>query len=892
LLLIPTTGILGARHYSPMTEPSPERDLPSKPLFLRNLGGLSLESRGRPIGPAGSQPARLALLSVIARSGSKGVTRDRLHAWFWPESDLDRARNALNQALYALRRDVAEQELILGTNTLRVNPEVVDSDVDRFEQALDSGQLESAIRIYLGPFLDGVHCDASAELEQWIDEQRNELAVRYAGALEQLAQGAMARGDRVASIAWWRRLALADPVNSKVALRLLEAHAAHGDRSGALLHAARYEERLRRELGIAPDADFLARVAAIKARGDPPRVGGLGDLSPAPTPASPEPAGAQPIPVPRRRSGTLVAAIALVGAGAGFVLLRENLGAGAVPDRYIVGRVSPVTTEPGLEIEPSLSPDGRFIAYAAGPLPRTRIYVRQPGGRAILATPDSGQAHRRPLWSPDGAQLLIGLGDSVENGLNYGIGVVPALGGNLRVLVANGVESVAWGPDSRRIAYVRGDTLYVGSTLSGPPRPIAAYQDMHALAWSPDGKWIAMAAGNSLYDTWGQGNFGDTAPSEILVVSASGGTPLQVAAPTSLNASPVWMPDSRRLLFVSNRDGPRDVYVAVLAESGRPRGNPVRLTTGLSAHSIALSADGRRLAYSAYYEQANIWALPIQPGKVATLNAAVPVTTGSQVVEAISISSDGKRLYFDSHHEGTSDIYRLALPDGQPVQLTHDPTDEFGPAESPDGRWVAFHSRHYGTRDIVVMPSEGGDPIRVTADPGEERFPWWSPDGRLLTYVLLNASDRNGRYVVSRNAAGEWSAPRKVGPGCWVQDWNPDNNAFLCTNEFTGVIWEVAIGEGNDRAIYTPRSPEAPRAGQAHSLRDGLTIVFRSQDTDGRSFFWEVPAMGGRPRLLARLDDLSRPSPRAWFATDGRQLYFTIHDRQSDIYVAELSTVR
>ena len=71
--------------------------------------------------------------------------------------------------------------------------------------------------------------------------------------------------------------------------------------------------------------------------------------------------------------------------------------------------------------------------------------------------------------------------------------------------------------------------------------------------------------------------------------------------------------------------------------------------------------------------------------------------------------------------------------------------------------------------------------------------------------------------------------------------------------------------------------------------RDGRTIHFKASDRAGRGSIWALPATGGRPRLLVRFDDPERPSYRSpGWATDGRRFYFTINDRQSDIYVAEL----
>jgi TolB protein len=545
-------------------------------------------------------------------------------------------------------------------------------------------------------------------------------------------------------------------------------------------------------------------------------------------------------------------------------------------DRYVVGRATQLTFEPGLEIEPAPSADGGLVAYAGGPAMRLRIYARPPGGRAVRVTPDSGRSQQRPLWSPDGTRLLFTWGPP-----DGALALVPALGGEPRILVRDSVYAAAWAPEGRRVAYVRGDSLYVRSLERGTARAIVGLPEMSGLAWSPDGQHIAFAAGNAAFVMhWELGNKG---PSEIAVVSADGGPLVHVTDGATLNASPVWAPDSRRLLFISDRDGPRDVYVVRVDAAGRPTGNLVRLTVGLSPHSIALSADGRRLTYSVFVQRVNIWSLPIAPTTVSQ-SAAVPVTTGTQVIEGLSISHDGRRLYFDSNREGNANLYRLDLPGGEPVQLTTDPADEFAPSESPDGRWVAFHSLRYGTRDIMVMPAEGGEPQRVTADSTDEMLPSWSPDGRTLVYDVFGVNEHNVLYQTSRDPDGRWGRPRPFRPS---GVWSPDGRtAALCA----GSVQIAAVAGGAPRLLYAPRpGSNDPGADQCVWIPDGRSLVMMSHDPDDVTSYWMLPAEGGRPRLLARLDDPARPALRSPLATDGKRIYFTLYDRQSDIYVTEVS---
>ena len=76
----------------------------------------------------------------------------------------------------------------------------------------------------------------------------------------------------------------------------------------------------------------------------------------------------------------------------------------------------------------------------------------------------------------------------------------------------------------------------------------------------------------------------------------------------------------------------------------------------------------------------------------------------------------------------------------------------------------------------------------------------------------------------------------------------------------------------------------SPRPLLAQWSPDGRILYYKALDPEGRASFWAVAAEGGPPRPLAHFDDPARPSSRAEFATDGKRLYFTISERESDIW--------
>jgi predicted ATPase/DNA-binding SARP family transcriptional activator len=233
-------------------------------LRLRTFGGLGLTGESGPLGGAALQPRRLAVLAALAISGPQGLSRDKLLGLLWPETTDARGRQALSQALYALRRDTNTDDLVLGGEQLRLNPAVISSDVADLEAALAAGDHERIATLYEGPFLDGVYLSDGDAFERWAEGQRLRFAQLAERALERLAVVADTAGDRDAAVRWWRRLATLDPLKTRAAVRLISALAASGKRSEALRHADQYAKLVREELGAEPSRDVTALAERLR----------------------------------------------------------------------------------------------------------------------------------------------------------------------------------------------------------------------------------------------------------------------------------------------------------------------------------------------------------------------------------------------------------------------------------------------------------------------------------------------------------------------------------------------------------------------------------------------------------------------------------------------------
>ncbi|HST58950.1 MAG TPA: BTAD domain-containing putative transcriptional regulator, partial [Longimicrobium sp.] len=207
---------------------------------------------------------RLALLAILAVARGRGVARERLIGLLWPDQRTDAARHSLSESLYVLRKELGEGALVNAGGEIVLGADAVCSDVAEFQREVEEGNLEGAVRLYRGPFLDGFYVGDAPEFERWAEGERARLAHAYAHAVECLAQVAEREGRLRDAAEWWRRLAVQDPYSSVVGVRLVQALDAAGERAGALWFARTHVTLLREELGVEPDEEFTALVARLE----------------------------------------------------------------------------------------------------------------------------------------------------------------------------------------------------------------------------------------------------------------------------------------------------------------------------------------------------------------------------------------------------------------------------------------------------------------------------------------------------------------------------------------------------------------------------------------------------------------------------------------------------
>src|SRR5258706_16417325 len=204
---------------------------------LKVLGRVALESaEGRELEELLRQPKRLALL-VYLTLPHPGTwhRRDELLARFWPEFDAQRARTALRNALYVLRKALGDAVIrARGDEEVSVDPGLITCDAAEFSSELAARRPAEALEHYGGDLLAGFFVPDAEGFEQWLEQERGRLRVAAAGAALAHARTLESQGDLSGAVSYARRAHELDEHEESGLRLLLALPGRHGDRAGAL----------------------------------------------------------------------------------------------------------------------------------------------------------------------------------------------------------------------------------------------------------------------------------------------------------------------------------------------------------------------------------------------------------------------------------------------------------------------------------------------------------------------------------------------------------------------------------------------------------------------------------------------------------------------------------
>jgi serine/threonine-protein kinase len=482
----------------------------------------------------------------------------------------------------------------------------------------------------------------------------------------------------------------------------------------------------------------------------------------------------------RRRSIAIAGAAVLVVAG-GAVLLARYLS-GLRGNAPVSASVSQLTSDPGVEMYPSLAPDGKWIVYAGDQAGNRDIYLRAVGGEnAINLTRDSPEDDDEPAFSADGERIAFR--SAREGG---GIFVMGRTGEAARRVTHTGFRPT-WSPDGTKLAFGTEDVplnpqnmfgtseLWVAEVSTGALRRLDS-SDAALPSWSPHGYRIAFTK-----------RIGQPVQADVWTIPAQGGEPVAVTNDRFTDWNPAWSPDGKYLYFVSDRGGSMNLWrVPIDEKSGKTQGSPEPITVPTpNLTQISVAAGGREIAYSSVSNTMNIQEARLDPITDTVVGEPAWVTTGSRRWANPDPSPDGQWVTFYSLDRG--DIYVIHADGTGLRQVTGDSAGDRVPRWSPDGDWIAFFSSRGGTIQLWKIRSDGSELQQLTQTRGSVAYATWSPDGSRMagTGLRAGAVEQSSVFVFDPNRP--WAsqapqllpAPEKAIASYYMNSWSTDGQR-LC----------------------------------------------------------------------------------------------------------------
>lgn len=556
---------------------------------------------------------------------------------------------------------------------------------------------------------------------------------------------------------------------------------------------------------------------------------------------------------PWRRYSIVSVAVVLV-VGAASFLIHEKLRSPAPPTQRALTRV---TFDKGLQFGATWSPDNRMIAYSSDRGGKFDIWVQQiSGGDPVQIT--KGPGHNwQPDWSPDGKYIAYRSEDG-EGGLF----IIPALGGAglARKIVSAGFYP-RWSPDGSRILFqtsqMRGENEFNVVSLDGkPPRKVVTEFGpltitMRSAAWHPDGKRISIwVMGPSPVPTFwtvpvsgGEGVESKIDPQVLRQLGEVSASPRDLVANDGQFS---WIPSGKAIIFECTFRGVRNLW-KMSVDRETLRANAIeRLTTGSGPDTeFALSADGKRIAFTIKSDRVQAWVFPFDGTRGRLTGAGRSVTSPGVEAWEPNLSRDGKKLAFRALRAGKWELWEQSLPDGREQPI------------APDDNYVRFN-------------------------------PHWSPDGRRLAYGRSSLGSTDSQlFVWSAEGRMEESLIPLYKHGLFLYDWSPNGKQLLLTQETSDYTIQISTLS----AIPLPHSEPAFRKiaakadhylWQPHFSPDGRWVVFLDQSThlvSTQSIIQVTSATGG-PWIPVTDGKFWDDKPQ--WADDGKTLYFL--SRQGGFY--------
>lgn len=453
------------------------------------------------------------------------------------------------------------------------------------------------------------------------------------------------------------------------------------------------------------------------------------------------------------------------------------------------GAARRLTSDPGLEVFPKFSPDGKWIAFTGHYSGTPQVHVIPADGSAaprqltfrndVGPMPPRGGIDNQVLgWTPDGKEVLFNAHRTPYSERNSRPHLVPVAGGMEHPLPMLEGASGTLSPDGNRYVY------------TPIMREFRTWKRYH---------------GGRAQDVW--------------IYDLKTNTSEQITDFAGTDNQPVWVGNT--IYFTSDRGGWQLNLFAYDTASKQVR----QVTNHDTFDVLWPSGDDRRIVYENggylyLFDPATSQTRQVPVKVSGDFRNTVPYFKNvTEDITAMGISPTGKRAVIGAR----GDVFTVPAEKGEVRNLTGTPgVREMDPSWSPDGRWVAYLSDRSGEYEFYVRPGDGsGEERRVTKDGKVWRFPpLWSPDSKKIAFGdktrhLLWTDVATGKVTdVDRNERGDitdyrwspdsrWLTYTKIGetqlPSVWVYSLDNGKTTQL-TSSFTAEAEPVFDPQG--RYLY------------------------------------------------------------------------------------------
>jgi len=485
----------------------------------------------------------------------------------------------------------------------------------------------------------------------------------------------------------------------------------------------------------------------------------------------------------RHRAATITAlmlVVSVVGIAAyQFLSHRES----STPFQKI--RISQLTTISKVFLA-SVSPDGKYLAYAVDDGEQQSLWVSQVGTTSnIQVVPSVAGQYRGITFTPDGNYVDYVVWEQSKNTIT--LYQISALGGVPRKLLDDVHTPISFSSDGKRFAFVRANpsagqyALLIANADGSGEQTVATRKlpDFYFLqggpAWSPDGGIIACSAGTFT------GGF------HMNVVEVRLGDGAEKAV-TSHRwfwvGQPRWLKNRSGLVMTAKDrlSGPEQIW-----ELSYPGGEARQLTNDLNDYrSLSLTSDSSVIAAVQSVKISSTWV-----ASSADTARAQQIAAGQY--DSLAWTPE-HRIIYASSASGNPDIWVMDDDGSNHKQLTFDSHIDFQPVASVDGRYVAFISDRAGAFNVWRMDVDGSHPEQLTSGGGAES-PYFSPDGKWVLYSDYG----HGKLSLWKVPISGGTPTQITDKGSWSPVVSPDGMLIACyyaTDEMGGVKLAVMPFEG------------------------------------------------------------------------------------------------